>query len=186
MRKRWVLLAFTLLLFVSALGDLFGYGFFDSPARDPPWMFSGAYATYTGQVANVSTQTALSAKIEVTAVNSSHVQVKTFSTIAPLSGPSVNDHFSLWVSKANISFQPPGEAFAGSYYAEIPVNGSVMRDCTVYEYTNEAINATYYVDNALQWPVRLVYVTGFENQTYTLDFSLNSTNIKALDEAFFG
>jgi hypothetical protein len=29
-------------------------------------------------------------------------------------------------------------------------------------------------------------VTGFENQTYTLVFKINSTNIGALDEAFFG
>ena len=142
-------------------------------------MFKGAYATYNGQVVDVSTQTTLSAKIEVTDVNASHVQVRTSSTIAPPSGPAVNDHFALWISKANISFQPPGEALARSYSAQI-----ANRACTVYQYTNEAINATYYVDNALQWPIRLVYMTGFENQTYTLDFSLNSTNIKALDEAF--
>jgi hypothetical protein len=138
-------------------------------------MFKDAYATYTGQVADVSTQTNLSARIEVIDVNSTHVQVRTSSKIAPPSGPEVNDHFVLWTSKANISFQPPGEAFAGSYRAQI-----ANRTCTVYEYTNEAINATFYVDNALQWPVRLVYVTGFENQTYTLDFRLSSTNIGAL------
>ncbi|NLF88037.1 hypothetical protein GX563_04355 [Candidatus Bathyarchaeota archaeon] len=146
-----------------------------------PWIFKGAYATYTGQVVDVSTQTNLSARIEVTDVNASHVQVRTSSTIAPSSGPAVNDHFTLWISKANVSFQPPGEAFARSYSAQIS-----NRSCTVYEYTNEAINATYYIDDALQWPVRLVYMTGFENQLYTLDFRLNSTNIGALDEAFFG
>jgi hypothetical protein len=158
---------------------LFGNGFFRTSVQEERWMFKGAYAPYTGQVANVSTLTSLSAKIEVIDVNASHVQVRTSSTIAPSSGPAVNDHFALWISKANVSFQPPGEAFARSYSAQI-----ANRTCTVYEYTNEAINATFYVDNALHWPVRLVYVTGFENQTYTLDFSLNSTNIGALDEAF--
>jgi hypothetical protein len=177
MKKRWLLIAFTLLLVVSALGVLIGYGFFNNSSKAESWMFNGTYATYTGQVANVSTQTNLSARIEVTGENASHVQVRTSSTIAPPSGPAVNDHFTIWISKANISFQPPGEAFARSYSAQI-----MNRTCTVYEYTNEAINATYYVDDALQWPIRLVYVTGFENQTYTLDFSLNSTNIKALDE----
>lgn len=184
MRKRWLLVVFALLLVASVLGVLFGYGFFGSSLQEEPWMFKGAYATYTGQVADVSTQTNLSARIEVTDVNASHVQVRISSTIAASSGQAVNDHFAIWVSKANISFQLPGEAFARSYSAQIPVNNSKARDCTVYEYTNEAINATFYVDNALQWPVRLVYVTGFENQIYTLDFKLNSTNIGALDEAF--
>ena len=188
MRRRWVILAFVFVFAISALTVLIGYSLFPSSQQDmaQPWMFKGAYATYTGQVAGVSTPTNLSARIEVTDVNASHVQVRTSSTITPPSGPAVNDHFALWISKANISFQPPGEAFARSYSAQIPVNGSAMRECTVYEYTNEAINATYYIDNALQWPVQLVYVTGFENQTYTLVFKLNSTNIAALDEAFFG
>jgi hypothetical protein len=179
MKKRWLLVAFALLLVVSALGIMVGSGFFNNSTSDESWMFKGAYATYNGQVADISTQTNLSARIEVTDANATHVQVRTSSTIAPPSGPAVNDHFSLWISKANISFQPPGEAFARSYSAQIS-----NRSCTAYEYTNEAINATYYVDDALQWPIRLVYVTGFENQVYTLDFSLNSTNIKALDEAF--
>lgn len=181
MRKCWILIVCALLFAVLVLSVLVGYGFFDRSVRDEPWMFKGAYATYTGQIANVSTLTDLSARIEVTDVNATHVQVRTSSTIAPPFGPEVNDHFALWISKANISFQPPGEAFARSYSAQIS-----NRTCTVYEYTNEAINATYYVDNALQWPVQLVYVTGFENQTYTLVFKLNSTNIGAFDEAFFG
>jgi hypothetical protein len=181
MRRRWVILAFVFMFAISALTILIGYSLLPSSQQDmaQPWMFKGAYATYAGQVADVSTETNLSARIEVTDVNASHVQVRTSSTIASPSGPEVNDHFALWISKANISFQPPGEAFARSYSAQIS-----NRTCTVYEYTNEAINATYYVDNVLQWPIRLVYVTGFENQTYTLDFHLNSTNIKALDEAF--
>jgi hypothetical protein len=181
MRRRWVLFAFVFVFAISALTILIGYSLLPISEQDlaQPWIFKGAYATYTGQVADVSTQTHLSARIEVTDVNFTHVQVKTSSTIAPPSGPPVNDHFALWISKANISFQPPGEAFAGSYSGKI-----ANRLCTVYVYTNEAINATYYMDNALQWPVRLLYVTGFENQTYTLEFNLNSTNIGALDEAF--
>lgn len=181
MRKRWVLLAFVLVFVISALTVLIGYSLLPNSEQDlaQPWMFKGAYVTYNGQVVDVSAQTSLSAKIEVTDVNASHVQVRTSSTIAPLSGPEVNDYFTLWISKANISFQPPGEAFAGSYSAQV-----ANRACTVYQYTNEAINATFYIDDALKWPVRLVYVTGFENQLYTLYFSLNSTNIEALDRAF--
>lgn len=181
MRKRWVLVAFVFVLVTSALTILVGYSFLPNSKQDmtQPWMFKGAYATYTGKVVDVSTPTNLSARIDVTDVNASHVQVRTSSTIASSSGPAVNDHFALWISKANISFKPPGGAFAGSYSAQI-----ANRACTVYQYTNEAINATFYVDNILQWPARLVYVTGFENQIYTLDFSLNSTNIGTLDEAY--
>jgi hypothetical protein len=184
MRRRWILIAVALLFAVSALSVLIGYGFFNNyTPPDEPWMFNGAYATYTGQIANVSTHINLSARIDVTDVNSSHVQVRTSSTIAPSFGPEVSDHTVIWMSKSSINFQPPGEALARSYSAQITVNGK-NRDCTVYEYTNEAINATYYMDSALQWPIRLVYVTSFENQTYTLDFSLNGTNIGALDEAY--
>lgn len=187
MRRRWVILAFLIVFAISSLTIFIGYSLLSISQQDiaQPWMFKGAYATYTGQVADVSTQTNLSARIEVTDVNASHVKVRTSSTVAPPSWPEVNDHFTLWISKANISFQPPGEVFARSYSAQLAVS-NLIRDCTVYEYTNEAINATYYIDNALQWPIRLVYVTSFENQLYTLDFSLNSTNIEALDEAFLG
>lgn len=183
MRRQWVFLTFVFVFAISALTILIGYSFLPISQQDmaQPWLFKGAYATYNGQVVDVSTQTNLSARIEVIDVNASHVQVRTSSTIVPPSGPAVNDHFTLWISKANVSYQPPGEAFARSYSAQIS-----NRSCTVYEYTNEAINATYYIDDALQWPVRLVYMTGFENQLYTLDFRLNSTNIGALDEAFFG
>jgi hypothetical protein len=48
-------------------------------------------------------------------------------------------------------------------------------------YTNEAINATYYIDKVLLWPVRIDYVTVFENQTYHIVFSLKDTNIKKLN-----
>lgn len=186
MKKRWLIVAFTLIFAFSIFGLLMGYGFFNNPGQDEPWMFRGAYATYSGQIAGVLTQVKLSAIIEVTDLNASHVQVKTSSTIAPPFGQEVNDLTIIWMSKADVDFQPPGEDFRRSYSVQIPVDGSVSRNCTVYEYTNEAINATYYIDYALQWPIRLVYVTVFENQTYTLDFSINSTNIGVLDKAFFG
>ena len=69
---------------------------------------------------------------------------------------------------------------AGTYNTKITVRSIGSRDCIAYDYANQAINATYYIDKVLQWPVRIVFTTVFENQTYPIEFNLKDTNIKQL------
>jgi hypothetical protein len=108
------------------------------------------------------------------------VQIQTNSSIATSFAPTLSDQTILWVNKTNINFQPKGETLAGTYSTKITVKSIGPRDCIAYDYTNEAINATYYIDKILLWPVRIVYATTFENQTYQIEFNLKDTNINGL------
>ena len=181
MARKWILVGVVAVLIVSAVAVVFGGNYFN-PKQDIvlPWMFVGAYATYVGQIDNSSTPYSINATMEVTNLNSSYVLVQTNSTIVTPFAPALSDQTALWISKGNVSFQPRGESFAATYITQIAVKGLGLRDCVVYQYTNEAINATYYVDTQVLWPLRIVYATDFENQTYTLEFNLESSNIDGL------
>jgi hypothetical protein len=181
MKKRQVLLGFTTMIVILALIGLVGQCLLISQQEPQLWIRKGSYATYTGEILGLTTQYSLNATIEVTDLNSTHVQVITNSTIAtPFSSP-LTDRSIQWINKTNISFQHKGETLADIHTAQILVKNIGNRQCTVYNYINlGGINSTYYLDGALQWPLRIVYVTAFENQKYTLEFNLNDSNIKGL------
>ncbi len=178
MRKSWILIGFTIVFAISTSSGLIGYNFLTSSQQNvQPWMFTGAYATYEGQIDSFSLPYNLSATIEVTDQNSTHVQIRTNSTIATSFAPPLSDQTIRWINKTNINFQNKGETLARTYSTQIIVKGIGTRNCSVYDYTNEGINATYYLDNIYLWPLRIVYITDFENQPYTLEFNLKDTNI---------
>jgi hypothetical protein len=183
MRKSWIIIGVTVFSIISALTVLIEFQLLDGTDQNisHSWMFKGAYAKYEGQIDSLATPSNLTAEIQVTDINASHVQIRTNSTIATSFAPALSDQTFLWVNKTDINFQPNGETLARTYNTEIIVRSIGIRNCTVYDYTNEAINATYYIDKVLLWPVRIVYTTGFQNQTYTLEFNLKDTNIKGLN-----
>jgi hypothetical protein len=109
------------------------------------------------------------------------VQIQTNASITTSFAPTFSDQTTLWVNKTNISFQPNGMTLAGTYDTKIAVRSIGRRVCIAYDFTGEDINATYYIDKVLLWPVRIVYVTIFENQTYPIAFSLKDTNIVELN-----
>ena len=144
------------------------------------WMFKGAYAIYEGQIDSLSIPCNLSAEIQVINTNDSFVQIRTSSTIATTFMPSATDHTIQWINKTNINFQPIGETLANTYDTQVSAGGIGIRNCIAYEYINELINATYYVDKIIYWSVKITYATIFENQTYVMEFNLKNTNIDEL------
>lgn len=182
MRKRWFLLICAVILATSLLGVLAEYSLPLLPQEPKPWMFIGAYATYSGDIPGFSAPYTLNATLVVTDINSTHVKVATNSTIGNSFSPQpLTDRTVQWINITNINFQHKGETLADTHPTQIPVKGIGPRQCIVYNYVNTGgINSTYYLDSVLQWPLRIVYVTAFENQTYTLEFNLNDTNIKNL------
>ncbi len=183
MRKSWIIVGFTIVLAISTLILIIRYQPIDNTQQSmvEPWMFKGAYATYEGQIDSLSTQFSVNETIQVTDLNATHVQIQTNSSIATSFAPALSDQTTLWVNKTNINFQPYGETLTGTYNTKITVRNIGSRDCIAYDYTNQAINATFYIDKALQWPVRIVYSTAFENQTYYIEFNLKDTNIDGLN-----
>jgi hypothetical protein len=183
MRKDWIIVGFTIVLAISISVLIIEYQPIDDTQQSmaQPWMFKGAYATYEGQITSLSSQYSINETIQVTDLNATHVQIQTNSSIATSFAPTLSDQTTYWVNKTNTNFQPNGETLAGTYSTKITVKSIGNRDCIAYDYTNEAINATYYIDKTLLWPVRIVYATIFENQTYHIEFGLKDTNIKGLN-----
>ena len=94
--------------------------------------------------------------------------------------PTIADQTILWINKANIVFQPKGETLSKIYKTQITVANHENRNCTAYDFTDEAINATYYIDQTLQWSLRIVYTLAFESEIYQIEMDLSDTNIKGL------
>jgi hypothetical protein len=183
MGKSWIIVGFTIVLAISSLFLIIEFQPIDITQQSmaESWMFKGAYATYEGQIDSLSIPYSLNETIQVTDLNATYVQIQTNSSIATSFAPTLSDQTTLWVNKANINFQPKGMSLAETYNTKITVRSIGSRDCIAYDYTNQAINATYYLDKILLWPIRIVFTTVFENQTYHLEFSLKETNIKELN-----
>ncbi len=183
MRKGWIIVVFALVLAISSLVLIIGYQAIDNTQQNmaDSWMFKGAYATYEGKINALSTPISLDETIQVTELNTTHIQIKTNSSITTSFTPTLSDQTTLWINKTNINFQPKGVTLEKTYNTEITVRNIGKRECIAYDYTTEAINATYYLDKILLWPVRIIYVTTFENQTYHIEFNLKDTNIKELN-----
>jgi hypothetical protein len=183
MGKSWIFIGVTIVLAISSLVLIIEYQHGDSIQQSmaESWMFKGAYAAYEGQIDSLSIPVSIDETIQVTDLNVTHVQIQTNSSIATSFAPTLYDQTTLWVNKTNMNFQPNGMALAGTYNATITVRSIGSRECIAYDYTNEAINATYYIDKVLLWPVRIVYITIFENQTYIIEFNLKDTNINGLN-----
>jgi hypothetical protein len=108
------------------------------------WMFKGAYATYQGQIDSLSLPVGINEAIQVTDLNATYVQIQTNSSIATSFAPKLSDQTTLWINKTSI-----GITFAGTYNAKITVRSIGNRDCIAYDYVNQAIHATYYIDKVL-------------------------------------
>jgi hypothetical protein len=182
MRKRPLIIGLISLLIITGLiiGVLISAFYNTQHTVSEGWMFKGAYATYQGKINSLSTSINLSATIQVIDLNATHVLIRTNSTISTTFLPTSTDQFDLWTAKMNVSFLPKSEILAETYQDRVAVDGIGTRNCTVYEYVNNPINVTYCIDNVFRFPVKLVYNTIFENQTYQLDFNLATTNINGL------
>lgn len=183
MGKNWIFFGVTIVLAISTLVLIIGYKPMDNSQQSmaESWMFKGAYAIYEGQIGSLSMPVSINETIQVTDLNATHVQIQTNSSIATSFAQTLSDQTTLWLNKTSINFQPTGMTLAGTNNAKITVRGIGSRDCIAYDYSNQAINATYYIDKVLQWPVRIVFTTIFENQTYHIEFNLKDTNIKELN-----
>ena len=183
MEKNWIVIGVTIVLAISSLVLIIGYQPMDSTQQSmaESWMFKGAYATYQGQIDSLSIPVSINETIQVTDLNATHVQIQTNSSIATSFAPKLSDQTTLWINKTSINFQPKGMTLAGTYNTKITVRSIGSRECIAYDYASQAINATYYIDKVLQWPVRIVFTIVFENQTYPIEFNLKDTNIKQLN-----
>ncbi len=178
-KKSQVLIGVIILVF-SALIVTASYQLTSHNSNFESWMTKGVYADYEGTVNGTLSSVNITGKMQVTDVNSTYVLVQTDMAISTVFAPTVRDKTFVWINRSNIDFGPTGETLTGKQDRRVTIAGLGVKDCTAYEYANEAINATYYLDKTIHWPLRISYTTVFENQTYLIEMTLKSSNISQL------
>jgi hypothetical protein len=152
----------------------------DSQNSTQSWMKKGTYATYAGQAEILSMSITFSARMEIVDVNQTHMQISTEYNMSTPFGATENTT-TTWVSKEETNFQPEDLPLNNTYTTQITIPNLGTRTCTVYEYSSEGISAAYYVDNSINWPIKMVMTSpAVEGQSYNMDINLVNTNIPGL------
>ena len=144
------------------------------------WIKIGAYATYQGQATILSMTVSFNAKMEIVNLNDTYFQISTDFNMSTPYGATENTT-TTWVSRENITFQPEGLTLNSTYNAQITLPHLGTQSCTVYEYSSQGISAAYYVDNKVQWPIKMVMSSPpVDGQSYNMNINLVDTNIPGL------
>ena len=144
------------------------------------WIAIGDYATYQGQASILSMSVSFDARMEIVDLNQTDIQVSTNFTMTTPYGATENTT-TAWVSRENMTFQPDGLTLNSTYSTQLTLPNLGARSCTVYVYTSDGISATYYIDNRVQWPIKMVMTSpAFEGQSYDMEINLVNTNIPGL------
>jgi hypothetical protein len=144
------------------------------------WIAKGTYATYAGQAEILSISITFSARMEIVDVNQTHMQLSTRYNMSTPFGATENTT-TTWVSREEMNFQPENLTLNNTYTTQITIPNLGTRTCTVYEYSSEGISAAYYIDNSIQWPIKIVMTSPtVEGQSYNMDINLVDTNIPGL------
>ena len=152
----------------------------NEPTSPQSWIKKGAYATYAGQAEILSMSITFSAKMEIIDVNQTHMQLSTDYNMSTPFGSTENTT-TTWVSRTDMNFQPADLPLNNTYTTKITLPNLGTRTCTVYEYSSEGISAAYYVDNSIQWPIKMVMTSPtVQGQSYNMDINLVDTNIPDL------
>ncbi len=179
-KKKGQVLIGAIILVFAALILMWSYQLATQNLDQESWMIKGVYANYGGTVNGTLSPVNITGKMQVTDLNSTHVLVQTDMAISTVFAPTVRDETFVWINRSNIDFGPKGETLTGKQERRITIEGLGVKDCMAYEYTNEAINATYYLDKNIHWPLKISYTTVFDDQTYIIEMNLKSSNISQL------
>ena len=162
------------------------------------WLFKGAYATYEGSTTFTSDDTDMydmsmdidfNVRMEIVDFNTTHALISTSfqmsSSINGMDGETVEDENSTWVPLSQMGFMGAFDDvnLTSSYKSTVNIAGLGTRSCTVYEYaiSDEGLSMTVYVDDAIDWPLKMtVSMSGENSISLSLDINLIDTNIPAL------
>ena len=140
----------------------------------------GSYATYQGKTEIMSMSISFEARMEITDLNDTHLEISTSFDISSPYGSSENTT-SIWMSKSDMNFQPEGLDLNKTYIAQVTIPNLGTRSCTVYEYENKDFKATFFVDSVFNWPIKITMTSPVvEGQSYNMDVSLVESNIPGL------
>jgi|WetSurMetagenome_2_1015567.scaffolds.fasta_scaffold105160_2 hypothetical protein len=144
------------------------------------WIKIGAYSTYEGQTTILSFTVTFNARMEIVDLNDTQVEIQTSIDMSTPYGSNQNTT-TTWVNRSNMTFQPEGLTLNSNRTEQVSIPHIGTRTCTVYEYKNQDITATYYVDNQIQWPIKMTITTPItEGQSYSMNINLVDSNIPGL------
>jgi hypothetical protein len=144
------------------------------------WIAKGAYATYQGSTSVLGFNIDFTAKMEIVDLNATSVEIQTDFNMSTPYGSDSNST-TQWVSRENMTFQPEGLVLNSTSTAQVTIPGLGTQSCTVYQYSGQGVSATYYVDDKIQWPIKIVMTSPeVEGQSYSMNITLVSTNIPGL------
>ena len=144
------------------------------------WISIGAYATYAGQANVLLMIVSFTSRMEIVNLNETHIQVLTSFNMSTPYGTTENTT-TTWVPRENMTFQPEGLTLNKTYSTQLSSPNLGTRSCTVYEYNSQDISATFYVDNSVQWPIKMIMTSPtVDGQSYSMDINLVESNIPGL------
>ncbi len=118
--------------------------------------------------------------MEIVGFNETNIQVLTNYSMATPFGVTENTT-TTWVSRENMTYQPVGLTLNNTYSTQVTLPNLGTQSCTVYTYSSQGISAAYYVDNSIQWPIKMIMTSPtVDGQSYSMDINLVNSNIPGL------
>lgn len=180
-RNRTFAIVIVVIVAAAAVAGVYFLGGFGSSNKEP-WLFDGAYATYSGETSppSLSITFNLTIRVQVVAFNSTAVETLSYYTLKYGIHTDTNQS-TQWHqlnSSGGIEFtQPSGYTLSRTSSTTRLVSGNVYY-CTAYEYTKGKTTLTEYVSNSVDFPVEFTYSAPALGGI--LDLPLVQTNVSGL------
>jgi hypothetical protein len=181
-RNRNLAIVVVVIIAVAAVAGVYFLGGFGS-SKKQPWLFTGAYGTYSGETSYLTVTFNFTIRVQVTNFNSTDVQTLSYYTLryGTHSDTNQSTQWHQLNSSGGINFAQPSEyTLSRTYDATRYVSGNTY-DCTAYEYTKGKATLTTFVSNSVGFPVEFTYsATPAKGSTISIDLPLVQTNISGL------
>lgn len=141
-----------------------------------PWLFKGAYSTYSGNATVLFIPMQLNVRLEVMDYNSTHAKIFTLLKLTAL-GITTENSTTAWFSFKDKNFAWPGATFNQTYEGDYYIEGYGARHCYVAENVGSGLKGILYIDSQTLWPLKLRLEM---SPSVGIDMVINETNIPGL------
>lgn len=141
-----------------------------------PWLFQGAYSTYSGNSTILFIPIQFDVRLQVMDYNTTHAKLFTLLKVNAL-GTTTENSTTAWFSFQEKNFVWPGATFNQTYEGDYYIEGFGLRHCYVAENVGSGVKGLLYIDSQMLWPLKLRVEM---LPTFNLDLNLVETNIPGL------
>jgi len=175
-RNLTIVIVVVIIICAAAVGGVYYVNPFKSSPHEP-WLFDGAYATYSGQTM-YRVPWNWTMKIQVLDFNSTGFEALEYSLIQ--SGTYSKSNQTTEWNDYGTATHPSGYTLSRTYSATRFLYGHAIV-CTAYEFTTSDANMTIYNRNSVDFPVEVTIVMNpSTGGTLSFDLSVVQTNINGL------